>query len=1126
MSFLGSISNFDHKTGEWSIFKGRLQQFIKINNFSVSNQSAVLITHLSDETYRLLRNLVYPKDLDNLSYEELIKVLDNHFITKRCTFADKARFYGATRSPGETLGDWAARLRGLASYCDFDSALEMVLRDRFVLGLGLGPERDKLFEQSASTLTFSSALQIAEQAESARQAKAMVMDGAGASVKQEPVYRAASERARRDGGAGAAGGAPAAARSVYQRDIEEGLRCSVCGLKNHSSEKCRYKNSRCKKCGKKGHMKKLCKVRVNNLDMEDQSNSDCDDCKECMMYNLRYETYPPITVCVDINSNTFNMELDSGSAISVISELFYTKNFPTVVLNESLIKICVYNGHKIKPLGYFTARITYEDKCEEIKLYVIKNGGPPLLGRDFLSKFSLQFTTARNNNIEINDDYENDAKQIATEFSDLWKDELGTFNKFKVTLRLKDNVQPKFFKPRNVPFALKEKVNDELKRLTSLGILVPVTNSDYATPIVPVLKENGKVRIAGDYSITLNKDMHIDKYPMPRIEEVFANIGGGERYTKIDLSNAYNQFVLSDDSQELTTINTPRGLFKYTRLVYGLANAPAIFQRTMENLLSGIDGVSCWLDDVCVTAPSREEHLRRLREVLARFKNAGLKLQKQKCEFFQQSITYLGYVIDKHGVRTCPKKVEAILAAPRPNNVSDLKRFLGIINYYRNFVPRISSILCPLYELLRKDAEWVWSGQHEQAMRQVQRALAADVALAHYEPGARLVLAVDAGPGGLGAVLAQGAEGHERPLAFASRSLAPSEKNYSQIHKEATAIIFAVKYFHQYLYGRNIPFVLKTDHKPLIAIFGKNKGVSVMTASRLQRYAIFLSAYNYDIQYVSSEKNLVADYCSRAPIDSKISGTDLGENGSYLNYIKNDNLPLLFTDMQAATSSDKVLQTVIKYMRNGWPRKIKCKQILPYFKCKSDLDVDDGCLLRGHRLIIPQVHRERMLIELHKGHLGVVKTKSLARSKMWWPGIDGDITRTVLACDTCSALRAAPPRAPPAAWPPGRAPWDRLHIDYMELDRKVFLVVIGTITETVTNEDFVDCENVVNEDECIVRSEVSAAPPAPPPEQPAGPGPAAETEGPPPTEGGDREGSGGNHHKYNLRPRKEVHYKQ
>ncbi|XP_048481336.1 uncharacterized protein K02A2.6-like [Plutella xylostella] len=1045
MSFLGNISVFDHKSGEWSIFKGRLTQFFKINDVKVANKSAVLITHLSDETYRLLRNLVYPKDIDGLSYDDLVQVLDAHFKPKQCSFADKAKFYGATRNPGESLGEWAARLRGLASFCNFGTALESTLLDRFVLGLGMGPERDRLFEQDSSDLTFAKALEIAERAECAREAKALVTNGAGVVIQQEPVYRVASER----GGAPRRPpprAAPAAAAPGDQRD-QHVSRCSVCGLKNHSELKCRFKSFKCQKCGVKGHLRKMCKLRVNNIETE-ENDSTCEDCKECSLFNMRYENYEPITLPVKINNEQYCMEIDSGSGISVMSHSFYSENFEGNNLNPCSIRMCFYNGHKLTPLGYFCQTVTYNNMSKPIKFYVIENGGPPLLGRDFMAKFGVSLISINNNNIIVNQS-DNEIHKFMTAYPGLWSDGLGKFSQFQIKLRLKENSEPKFFKARSVPFAIKDKVDQELERLTDLGILVPTNYSDYATPIVPVLKDNGKVRIAGDYSLTLNKDMYIDKYPMPRIEEVFAKVGGGESYTKIDLSNAYNQFEIEEDSQSLTTINTPRGLFKYTRLVYGLANAPAIFQRTMETLLAGVEGVSCWLDDVCVTGPTREIHLQRLRQVLERLNNAGLKLQKDKCEFFKPSVTYLGYVIDKNGIRTCPKKVAAIMESPAPKCVTEVKRFLGIINYYRNFIPGASTILSPLQNLLRKDAPWTWSDREEQAFQRIKRELASDRVLTHFDPEARLTLCVDASPTGLGAYLAQGEEGHERPLAFASRSLSASERNYSQINKEAAAIIFGVKHFHQYLYGREIPFILKTDHRPLLAIFGKKNGVPVMTASRLQRYAIFLSAYNYDIQYIAGDRNSVADYFSRMPVSDSFVEPEECAGRSLINFIVNETLPISFHDIKKATASDATLKTVIKYLLIGWPKKVKCKNILPYFNCKNDLEIDNGCLMRGHRIIIPQVYRTRMIHELHKGHLGVVKTKSLARTKMWWPGIDGDIQRSVLACSTCSALRPAPPAAPPAPWPRDPAPWTRLHIDYMQFAQRFYLIVVDSHSKWV-----------------------------------------------------------------------------
>ncbi|XP_073954832.1 uncharacterized protein [Choristoneura fumiferana] len=776
---IGTVPCFDPRSQEWEIFRNRVKQFLSLNDIKAEEKKrAVLITHLSDDAYLLLRNLSHPKEVETSTFDELVDFLDKHLTPTRATFADLGNFYNAVQAEEESVEDWAARLRGLAVHCAFGDCLDKVYRDRFVLGLKLGSVRDRLCEQDASKLTFAKALEIAKQTVTAREARATAPRAfsPAAAMKEEPLLWSGADRA------GAA-----------QRRQTSPNRCAVCGMKGHAAERCRYKNYRCQRCKEKGHLKKMCGSKekpVKNINLETDSSSDeapvavdCRECKECQLFNLR---------CVD-------------------SEPYF------------------------------------------------------------------------------------------------------------VTIVLKEGATPKFCKARPLPFAIKDKVEAELERLVEVGILEPVNHSDYATPIVPVPKSNGSIRVCADYSVTLNNDIYVDKYPLPRIEEIFAKLSNGQQYSKLDCSQAYNQLRLSEESQKLTTINTTKGLFKYKRLVFGLACAPAIFQRTIENLLAGIDGVTVFLDDVCVTGPTKALHLERLEKVFQRFQESGLRLEQSKCSFFQDSVTYLGHIISKDGLQKSPKKVEAIVKVPKPTNITDLKRFLGMANYYRNFVPNASSILAPLHELLREGARWEWTERQQAAFDGMKRELSSSRVLAHFDPAAQLVLTVDAGPAGLGAVLATvDAAGRERPLAFGSRSLLQSERNYSQLQKEATAIVFGVKRFHQYLYGRRDPFILKTDHKPLLAIFGKKGGISVTTASRL---------------------------------------------------------------------------------------------------CKTDLEVEDGCLLRGHRVVIPTVHRKDILQELHRTHQGIVRTKSVARSRVWWPGVDRDIEQTVGACRVCATLRPAPPRAPPQPWP-------------------------------------------------------------------------------------------------------------
>ncbi|XP_052737223.1 uncharacterized protein LOC128199257 [Bicyclus anynana] len=277
-SYLGNLASFDYKINEWEVFHSRLTQFIKLNKISDDSQSAVLLTHLSDDSYRLIRNLVHPKKLEVCSYTELVEVLNQHFTPKRSTFADRAKFYEASRSDGESIEEWAARLRGLAVYCDFGAELDTLLRDRFVLGFRAGPERDKLFECDSKTLTFGQALEVAQKTACARQARVV--------VKEEPVFRVGEQRKAGHGQAQAKPSRSEDRSSVMQR-------CSVCGLRSHSADKCRFRNLKCRSCGG-GHLVKMCKNKSNVHNIGAQSEG-CSqdplagrDCRECDLFNMRF----------------------------------------------------------------------------------------------------------------------------------------------------------------------------------------------------------------------------------------------------------------------------------------------------------------------------------------------------------------------------------------------------------------------------------------------------------------------------------------------------------------------------------------------------------------------------------------------------------------------------------------------------------------------------------------------------------------------------------------------------------------------------------------------------------------------------------------------------------------------
>ena len=215
----------------------------------------------------------------------------------------------------------------------------------------------------------------------------------------------------------------------------------------------------------------------------------------------------------------------------------------------------------------------------------------------------------------------------------------------------------------------------------------------------------------------------MDQYPIPKIEDLFASLSGGKKFTKLDLSHAYQQVPLDEASQPMVTINTHKGLFKYNRLPFGVSSAPSIFQRIMETLLQGIPGVCVYIDDILVTGRSEEAHLEHLAEVLKRLESAGMKLKREKCAYLLPSVEYLGHTISEEGLRTAESKVDAIVRAPAPRNVTKLRSFLGLVNYYGKFLPNLATILSPLYALLQKNQKWDWGSGQAKAFQEVKTLL-------------------------------------------------------------------------------------------------------------------------------------------------------------------------------------------------------------------------------------------------------------------------------------------------------------------------------------------------------------------------------------------------------------------
>ncbi|XP_060810148.1 uncharacterized protein K02A2.6-like [Amyelois transitella] len=1060
---VGKVREFDVKNGNWCAYVDRLEMYFVANKITDELKLPTFIALIGEQAYELLSTLASPKKPSTLTYKEAVETLRAHLQPKPSILAERFRFRQRQQLTTETVAEYVAELKKMSRYCEFGATLEENLRDQFVCGLRSEISRQRLFAEG--NLDYTKAVALA----------------------------CTLEAAERDAGAVEKKREQESAENIHK--IEE-KNCTVCGGTQHRAVECRYKEFECNYCKKKGHLQRMCgkkasiqrghysfggrkslRGRANGPGVHsgwrsrgagasaggregraahthwlaerperakpgDSEHEDSADDYE-PMYQMSLNKYSPVGMRILVNKKELNMEVDTGSALSCISVSTYRQMFNELILKPCRLRLRFYDGSVIRPLGYVEVVVDYRGTKKLLDLYIIDNGTTSLLGRQWISELNIEIPKITVHHVQekevckvklLND--------IIYRHKNLFDGTLGKYTGREVDLHVRDGTEPVFHRARPVPYALRPRIDAELDSMLSAGVIEPVERSDWATPLVIVRKADGGIRLCADFKVTLNKSLLVDRYPVPKVDDLFSDLSGNNYFTKLDLSQAYNQLVLSEASREYTVINTHRGLFKYNRLVYGLASSPGIFQKFMTDLFKNVPGVLIFYDDILIKNNSLDSHLNSVEQVFNILEKNGLKIKKEKCEFMVEQVKYLGFIINKYGVHVDSEKIKPILSMPYPTNVSELKSFLGMVNFYGKFIKNLSSVT-PLYDLLKKGKHWKWTSSHSKVFQQIKQLLCSTEVLTHFDAALDSIVTCDASAGGLGAILAQrGRDGRERAVAYASRALTQPERHYSQIQKEALAIIFAVDKFHQYLYGRQ--FRLRTDHKPLVAIFGPNTGIPNTAASRLQRWAIKLSAYEFEIEYVRTDKN-TADVLSRLISKHKegvISEETKAPEQTYLHFAV-DSLLLDYNVIKRESVLDPLVSRVMRYVNEGWPLEEEIRELKPYCNRKNELYTELGCLMWGQRVVIPNSCRKKVLTELHEGHMGIVKTKSLARSYVWWPGIDEALETACRAFAVCAAVADAPPAHPSRAWPWPEQPWARLHLDFLgPIEGLTYLIII------------------------------------------------------------------------------------
>lgn len=536
--------------------------------------------------------------------------------------------------------------------------------------------------------------------------------------------------------------------------------------------------------------------------------------------------------------------------------------------------------------------------------------------------------------------------------------------------------------PRPLPPDKYIEAKKEFEHLAEMGICQP-SSSPWANPLHIVKKKNGQLRVCGDYR-RLNAMTTPDRYPIPRIQDFTFRLHGMKIFSKIDIKKAYYWIPMaSKEDIQKTAISTPFGLWEFKVTTFGLRNAAQTFQRFMHQVLRGLDeSTFSYVDDLLIYSPDEESHKCHLHEVFKRLTEYGLCINTEKCEFGKENLNFLGYQVSAAGIQPPTEKTEAISTFPKPKTVEELRRFLGMLNFYRDALPKQADKQMELNKYLhnakKRDKSLIqWTSAAEEAFEQCRDSIKEAATLSHPIPGAPLHIMTDASDTCMGAVLQQQQGTICKPIAFFSKNLSDTQKKYSVYDRELLAIYTAVKHFRRYIEGQVVKIF--TDHRPLT--YALTKPPSSNDTPRRERQLQFISQFCIDIYYVKGEDNTVADALSRIEEITFTSTMDYNQLARQQQ-----------TDEELAKLKTK---TTLKFATVNLPG--------------VTLPITCEMTTEQPRPYLPTSFREAAFKALHElSHPGIRNTRKQMTTRYFWPSMNTDVaqwTRTCLACQKSKIQR-------------------------------------------------------------------------------------------------------------------------
>jgi hypothetical protein len=624
----------------------------------------------------------------------------------------------------------------------------------------------------------------------------------------------------------------------------------------------------------------------------------------------------------------------------------------------------------------------------------------------------------------LNSNQQQQLKALLYKFEHLFDGTLGDWNTEPVSFKLKEGAKPFQLSPFPVPKIHEDTLKKEIQRLCNLGVLKPQVALEYQSPSFIIPKKNGTVRVVSDFRV-LNSKLQRVAFPIPRIQDILTSLNGFTYATSIDLNMGYYTIRLTPQAQKLCTIVFPWGKYSYLRLPMGVANSPDIFQSKISQLMVGLDFVRAYLDDVLVaTKGSYQEHLLNLEQVLVKLDTANLRINIEKCTFATQEFEYLGYLVTTAGIRPLPSKVEAILQLKAPKTLKQLRSFLGLVNYYRDMWKRRSHLLTPLTEVTkvpRGSKTFKWAEAQDKAFHEVKKVITQNALLKFPDFNKVFDIHTDASDYQLGAVISQ--EG--QPIAFYSRKLTETQRNYTVGEREMLSIVETLNEFRTMLLGYRIK--IYTDHENLTRL------TTVSKSPRIQRWRWTIEEFGPTIEYIKGPRNVVADALSR--LDTDVSSTTTSSKQIAELYENTDDKSLQDLDYPLST------QIIAEHQLKDQTLIQNNTRHPEYFSKSVD---GHNVILFNNKIYIPKTLRKPILSWYHSAlqHPGIQRTERTIRSHLVWPGLSKDVEKHIKSCHQCQRCKNPRKKYGHLSLKDiDQAPWDTICVD-----------LIGPYTVTTKHE--------------------------------------------------------------------------